>query len=60
MIGVPVGFEEGVSVTKPYYRSTYALVFPKGKGMDNVGTVEVYGADRQRRAIPVSAPASRA
>ena len=39
VIGVPVGFEEGVSVTKPYYRSTYALVFPKGKGMDNVGSV---------------------
>ena len=39
VMGVPVGFEEGVSVTKPYYRSTYALVFPKGKGMDNVATV---------------------
>ncbi len=39
VIGVPVGFDEGVSVTKPYYRSTYALVFPKGKGMDQVGTV---------------------
>ncbi|MEP7295082.1 MAG: substrate-binding domain-containing protein [Burkholderiales bacterium] len=39
VIGVPVGFDEGVSVTKPYYRSTYALVFPKGKGMDSVGTV---------------------
>lgn len=39
VIGVPVGFDEGVSVTKPYYRSTYALVFPKGKGMDQVSTV---------------------
>ncbi len=39
VIGVPVGFDEGVSVTKPYYRSTYALVFPKGKGLDNVATV---------------------
>jgi len=39
VMGVPVGFEEGVSVTKPYYRSTYALVFPKGKGMDNVATI---------------------
>jgi quinoprotein dehydrogenase-associated probable ABC transporter substrate-binding protein len=39
VIGVPVGFDEGVSVTKPYYRSTYALVFPKGKGMDKVSTV---------------------
>jgi quinoprotein dehydrogenase-associated probable ABC transporter substrate-binding protein len=42
VIGVPVGFEEGVSVTKPYYRSTYTLVFPKGKGLDNVGTVEQF------------------
>jgi len=42
VMGVPVGFEEGVSVTKPYYRSTYALVFPKGKGLDNVGTVDEF------------------
>ena len=35
VIGVPAGFDE-VSVTKPYYHSTYALVFPKGKGMDQV------------------------
>jgi quinoprotein dehydrogenase-associated probable ABC transporter substrate-binding protein len=42
VIGVPVGFDEGVSVTKPYYRSTYALVFPKGKGMDKVSTVSEF------------------
>jgi quinoprotein dehydrogenase-associated probable ABC transporter substrate-binding protein len=42
VMGVPVGFEEGVSVTKPYYRSTYALVFPKGKGMDNVSTANEF------------------
>lgn len=42
IIGVPVGFDEGVSVTKPYYRSTYALVFPKGKGMDDITTVEAF------------------
>jgi len=42
IIGVPVGFDEGVSVTKPYYRSTYALVFPKGKGLDNVTTVDAF------------------
>ena len=35
VMGVPVGYYQ-VSVTKPYYRSTYALVFPKGKGMDDV------------------------
>lgn len=35
VMGVPAGYDM-VSVTKPYYRSTYALVFPKGKGMDGV------------------------
>ena len=35
MIGVPADFDQ-VSATKPYYRSTYALVIPKGKGMDDV------------------------
>jgi quinoprotein dehydrogenase-associated probable ABC transporter substrate-binding protein len=39
VIGVPVGYDQ-VSVTKPYYRSTYALVFPKGKGMDRVASAE--------------------
>jgi quinoprotein dehydrogenase-associated probable ABC transporter substrate-binding protein len=39
VMGVPVGLDE-VSVTKPYYRSTYALVFPKGKGMDSVASTE--------------------
>ena len=35
VMGVPVGFDQ-VSVTKPYYRSTYALVYPKGIGLDGV------------------------
>ena len=35
VMGVPAGFDQ-VSATKPYYRSTYALVFPKGKGLDGV------------------------
>lgn len=39
VMGVPAGFDQ-VSVTKPYYRSTYALVFPKGKGMDQVASAE--------------------
>jgi quinoprotein dehydrogenase-associated probable ABC transporter substrate-binding protein len=39
VMGVPAGFDQ-VSVTKPYYRSTYALVFPKGKGMDQVASTE--------------------
>ena len=41
VIGVPAGFDQ-VSVTKPYYRSTYALVFPKGKGMDQVRSAEEF------------------
>jgi quinoprotein dehydrogenase-associated probable ABC transporter substrate-binding protein len=39
VIGVPAGYDQ-VSVTKPYYRSTYALVFPKGKGLDKVTSGE--------------------
>jgi mxaJ protein len=40
VMGVPAGYDQ-VSATTPYYRSTYALVFPKGKGLDEVRT----GAD---------------
>jgi mxaJ protein len=35
VMGVPVGYDQ-VSVTKPIYRSTYALVFASGKGLDGV------------------------
>lgn len=35
VMGVPVGYDQ-VSVTKPLYRSTYALVFAKGQGLDHV------------------------
>jgi quinoprotein dehydrogenase-associated probable ABC transporter substrate-binding protein len=35
VMGVPVGFDQ-VSVTKPIYRSTYAMVFAKGRGLDGV------------------------
>jgi quinoprotein dehydrogenase-associated probable ABC transporter substrate-binding protein len=37
VMSVPVGFD-GIAVTKPYYRSTYALVYAKGKGLDQVVT----------------------
>lgn len=37
IMGLPVGFELA-STTKPYYRSTYALVYAKGKGLDGVKT----------------------
>jgi len=37
VIGVPVGYE--LTMTTPaYYRSTWAMVIPKGKGLDNVHT----------------------
>jgi len=39
VMGVPVGYDQ-VSVTKPYYRSTYALVYAKGRGIDGVATAE--------------------
>lgn len=37
VMGVPAGFDQ-VSATKPYYRSTYALVYAKGRGMDHVAS----------------------
>lgn len=39
VIGVPAGFDQ-VSATKPYFRSTYALVIPQGRGLDAVKTVD--------------------
>jgi quinoprotein dehydrogenase-associated probable ABC transporter substrate-binding protein len=39
VIGVPDGFELAAT-TKPYYRSTYALVYAKGKGLDSVKAPE--------------------
>ena len=39
VLGVPVGFELAAT-TKPYYRSTYALAYVKGKGLDGVKAPE--------------------
>lgn len=39
VIGVPAGFDQ-VSATKPYFRSTYALVIPQGRGLDDIKTVD--------------------
>jgi quinoprotein dehydrogenase-associated probable ABC transporter substrate-binding protein len=39
IVGVPVGFELA-STTSAYYRSTYALAFLKGRGLDAVRTPE--------------------
>jgi mxaJ protein len=35
VMSVPAGYDQA-SATRPYYRSTYALVYPKGKGLDEV------------------------
>jgi mxaJ protein len=49
-MGVPVGYDQ-VSVTKPYYRSTYALVFPQGKGLDQVrSAADFLALDRAKLA----------
>ena len=37
LMGVPAGYDQ-TWTTAPYYRSTYVLVFPKGKGLDAVKT----------------------
>lgn len=37
VMGVPAGFELAIT-TKPYYRSTYALVYVKGRNLDAVAT----------------------
>lgn len=37
VMGVPAGYDQAWA-TVPYYRSTYALVFPRGKGLDQVKT----------------------
>lgn len=50
VLGVPAGFEQ-VSATKPYYRSTYALVYASGRGLDGVASGEQFLAlDRERLA----------
>jgi len=35
VMSVPAGYDQ-VAATTPYYHSTYALVYPKGKGLDQV------------------------
>jgi mxaJ protein len=39
VIGVQTGFDMGAT-TRPYYRSTYAMAYVKGKGLDNVKSLE--------------------
>jgi len=39
VIGLPTGFEQAAT-TKPYYRSTYALVYAKNRGWDDLKSAE--------------------
>lgn len=63
VMSVPAGFDQ-VWTTIPYYRSTYALVYPKGKGLDQVRTgndLFALSADRRskiRIGIHDKSPAS--
>ncbi len=47
VMGVPAGYDQ-VSATDPYYRSTYALVYPEGQGP---------GPGDDRRRLPHARPA---
>lgn len=42
VMGVPTGWEM-TATTQPYYRSTYVLVFKKGKGLDGVKSPDDIG-----------------
>lgn len=48
MLGVPAGFDQ-VATTKPYYRSTYALVFPRGRKLAVTSIEEFLALDRSAR-----------
>ena len=39
VMGLPAGFELAIT-TEPYYHSTYALVYVKGRGLDDVESAE--------------------
>ena len=48
--GVAAGFDMGAT-TRPYYRSTYAMAYVKGKGLDDVRTLDdLSKLDAGRRA----------
>ena len=56
VIGVPDRFELAAT-TKPYYASTYAFVFSKGRGLDSVKTAADIKklTDEQKKSIRVGA-----
>lgn len=48
--GVPAGFDMG-AVTHPYYRSTYAMAYVRGTGLDSVRTLDdLLALPAERRA----------
>jgi len=50
VIGMPTGAEQ-VATTEPYYRSTYALVYAKGRGWDDLGSAaDLEGLAAERKA----------
>jgi len=50
VMSLPAGYEQA-STTRPYYRSTYALVYPKGKGLDEVRTgADLFALPAERRS----------
>ena len=50
VMSVPVGFDQAWA-TSPYYRSTYALVYAKGKGLDDVRSgADLLGLPDERRS----------
>ena len=49
IMGVPHRYDRAIT-TKPYYRSTYALVYVKGRGLDDVKNVaDLLGFDDTRK-----------
>lgn len=51
VVGVPTGYEL-TATTQPYYRSTYALVYARGKGLDGIKSpeeVEQLPADKKTK-----------
>jgi quinoprotein dehydrogenase-associated probable ABC transporter substrate-binding protein len=50
VMGVPHGFELAIT-TDPYYRSTYALVYMNGKGLDDISSPQDFlNLDEKRKA----------
>jgi len=49
VMSLPAGYDQAWTTT-PYYRSTYALVYPKGKGLDGVKTgADLFALPAERR-----------